>query len=90
MRIEDQLEALELIDLVSDCIEMDIPYICILDNKDREVILFLPEGQKAGTEYQKHTYSINAAQKIVQAFFSIEDFDETDTIDYYLINPNDN
>lgn len=90
MKIEDQLERLELIDLVSDCIEMDIPYICILDTKDREVILFLPEGQKAGTEYQKRTYALNASERVVNAFFAIEEFDETDTIDYYLINPDDN
>jgi len=90
MRIEDQLERLELIDLVSDCIDMDIPYICILDNMDREVILFLPKPQTSGTEYQNRTYSLKASEKVVNAFFCIEDFDETDTIDYYLINPNDN
>ena len=86
MRIEDQLEALELIDLISDCIEMDIPYIIVLDNKDREVVLYLPEGQKAGTEYQKHTYSINAAQKVVRAFYSIEDYEED--IRFYDIDDN--
>jgi len=86
MRLDDQLEALELIDLISDCIGMDIPYIVVLDNRDREVILFLPEPQTAGTEYQKHTYSINAAQKVVQAFFSIEDYEEE--IDFYNIDDN--
>ncbi len=86
MRIDDQLEALELIDLISDCIEMSIPYIIVLDNKDREVVLYLPEPQAAGTEYQKHTYSINAAQKVVQAFFSIEDYEED--IRFYDIDDN--
>jgi hypothetical protein len=86
MRIDDQLEALELIDLISDCIEMSIPYIIVLDNKDREVVLYLPEPQTAGTEYQKHTYSINAAQKVVQAFFSIEDYEED--IRFYDIDDN--
>ena len=90
MRIEDKLEQLELIDLVSDCIEMDIPYICILDSKDKEVILFLPKGQQSGTEYQKQTYSLKAAEKVVNAFFAIEDFDELNSIDYYTINPDDN
>ena len=86
MRIDDQLEALELIDLISDCIEMSIPYIIVLDNKDREVVLYLPEPQTAGTEYQKHTYSINAAQRVVQAFYTIEDYEED--INYYDIDDN--
>jgi hypothetical protein len=86
MRIDDQLEALELIDLVSDCIDMSIPYIIVLDNKEREVVLYLPEPQATGTEYQKHTYSINAAQKVVQAFFSIEGYEED--IRFYDIDDN--
>ena len=86
MRIDDQLEALELIDLISDCIEMSIPYIIVLDNKDREVVLYLPEPQTAGTEYQKHTYSINAAQRVVQAFYTIEDYEED--IRFYDIDDN--
>lgn len=86
MRIEDKLEQIELIDLVSDCIEMSIPYICILDTNDREVILFLPEPQTAGTEYQNRTYSIKAAEKVVNAFFTLEDYDEG--INYYDIDDN--
>jgi len=86
MRIDDQLEALELIDLISDCIEMSIPYIIVLDNRDREVVLYLPEPKLEGTDRQKYTYNINAAQRVVQSFFVIEDYEED--IDNFDINDN--
>ena len=76
MKIQDQLEKIELIDLITDCIEHKVPYLCIEDANDRETILFLPEPQTAGTEYQKATYALKAAEKLANSFFLLEGYEE--------------
>tara|TARA_B110001450_G_scaffold252906_1_gene275441 strand:+ start:975 stop:1229 length:255 start_codon:yes stop_codon:yes gene_type:complete len=84
--MEDIIERIELIDLITDCIEMSIPYIIVLDNQEREVVLYLPTPQSKGTEYQKMTYALVSAKKVVESFFSLEQY--TEEIEFY--NPEDN
>lgn len=79
--MENTIERIELTDLITDCIEMSIPYIIVLDNQEREVVLYLPEPQKAGTEYQKSTYALTSANKVVKSFFALESYREIDFYD---------
>ena len=83
---ENSIERIELTDLITDCIEMSIPNLIVLDKYEREVVLYLPEPQKAGTEYQKTTYALTSANKVVESFFALESYIE---IEYYD-NPDKN
>lgn len=81
--MENTISLIELQSIITDFIIDDISSIMIYDIEDRETILFLPAPQTTGTNYQKLTYALKAADQIVLNLVSFEGMDDSMCITHF-------
>jgi len=74
--MEEQINLIELQSFICEAICNDVPYLIVLDQFDREVMLTLPTSQKAGTNYQMLTYANICAAQAVNNLLLIEELDD--------------